>query len=352
MSAEDPGFNKAEMILQSQSSSIALLIGNGINLACGQKRSISWNDLLGELIERSSRSASKNTFTNNLKLLLERDSRDLTPASLPEAFDIIKATCMMSADNLPKDRFQEIIAGLLRKMEPDAPHKRLIVWAQQSNVPVLTTNYDHCFQYALDGKCKRKRFGLLKPMSQYYPWDRYYASKAIIEPMHEFAIWHIHGDCEIRQSIRAGLDQYMGMVERLRAIKGTVAVESLNTQKDISESVPAFHKAPWLKIFMGKKLWIQGLALQPDEVAIRWLLIERFRYWSKYLPDSCRESGWYIHGPTDITGKIDRNRKIFLESVGIKVLEIKRPLNDYVNLYSIGINASNQFSKDSQRACT
>jgi hypothetical protein len=332
------GFLQAKRILAREKANLALLLGNGINLTSGASGGISWDQLMENLIASAAANSPRPSETTaRLKRLLERGDNGVTAASLPEVFDIIEATGTIQAvaTKQPSDQLdlQSRIAQMLKGMKPGAPHKAVARWAIQSQVPILTTNYDHCFQDALDRKaCKKQRFGNGKPHSDYYPWDRYYAPNKIADPANAFAVWHIHGDQDLKRSIRAGLDQYMGMVERLRKLKRSVAKEILRGPNEDGLRDPAFHAAPWLRTFMGKKLWIQGLGLRAAEVSIRWLLVQRFRYWRRYKPAHRLESGWYVHGPTDGTGQLEKERRIFFESVGLKVIEIATPDEAYVDL--------------------
>jgi hypothetical protein len=336
---EDGGFLEALRILEKQKSCLGLLIGNGINLVAKTDGGISWNQLMENLISAATaKFSSHSAAKKRLKRLIQSGRNGQTPASLPEVFDIIGATQGIKAgtttESSSKLNLQSEIANLLAQMKPGPTHKALIDWAERSQVPILTTNYDHCLQDALkDRECKRWRFGTGGPISDYYPWDRYYAPRKIRDPLEEFAVWHIHGDRALRRSIRAGLDQYMGMVQRLRKIKQPVAKEVLHGPKEGQENAPAFHSAPWLRIFMGRKLWIQGLAVRTDEVSIRWLLIQRFRYWGRYRPKQCFASGWYIHISKDDKEPIDKERKVFFESVGLKVIEISKADKAYCKLF-------------------
>ena len=328
---------EAKRVLKRESSEMALLIGNGINRVAGASGGLSWDQLIVNLIsEASNTSPDPGATERRLRRLLETGETGQTPASLPEAFDIIDAARIARSKTSqgfgPRVNLQRKIVQLLREMRPGAPHKAVAKWSANFRVPLLTTNYDHCFQNALaDSACKRRRYGVGIPMSDIYPWDRYYAAKIISEPAQEFGIWHIHGDQELERSIRAGLDQYMGMVERLRKLKLRVAKEILVGESE-AQSTPAFHSAPWLRIFMGKKLWIQGLGIRSAEVSIRWLLIQRFRYWNRFKPEE-HQTGWYIHGPGKETGPLDRERRIFFESVGLKIITIKNSDDSYINLF-------------------
>ena len=95
-----------------------------------------------------------------LKKLIEPGKKGETPASLPETFDIIEA---IRAVHVRKEKkgpgkssLQASIVRLLGDMEPGEPHRKVVKWARRFGVPLLTTNYDHCLQNALnDPRCKR-----------------------------------------------------------------------------------------------------------------------------------------------------------------------------------------------------
>jgi hypothetical protein len=335
----DSGFEEAARVLTQERGNLALLLGNGINIGSGASGGISWNQLMEDLIAWSASNSQEPAETERrLKRLLERGAGGETAASLPEIFDIIEATGAIkpgeSGRKFGKLDLQSRIAETLKVMKPGDPHKAVTRWAAQSDVPILTTNYDHCFQDALDSVgCRKRRFGDGRPLSDFYPWDRYYAPKKVADPAKAFAVWHIHGDQDLKRSIRAGLDQYMGMVERLRKLKRPVAEEIFLGLNEDQPSGRAFYSAPWLRIFMGNKLWIQSLGLRAAEVSIRWLLVQRFRYWKRYNPSLHDENGWYVHGPTEQIGPLDEGRRNFFENVGLKVIEIAKPDDAYLNLF-------------------
>ena len=332
------GINEALKILREQRGNIALLIGNGINRAPGGNGGVSWDQLMENLISSAAETCSDPEATKKgLLRLLEQGENGQTPASLPEVFDIIDATRKLGSTHPQSPRpynLQSEIVSMLKGMEPGLAHKTLVRWAVRAKAPLMTTNYDHCFQETFAAGCKRRRFGSGPPKSDVYPWDRYYSPDLIKEPKSEFAIWHIHGDQALARSIRAGLDQYMGMVERLRKIKMRVAKEVLGAAPDGSSDAPAFHAAPWLRIFFGKKLWIQGIALRSAEVSIRWLLIQRFKFWRRLIEDCPAATGWYVHGPIDKVGRLEKERRIFFKSVGLQVIEITNSEDAYIHLYA------------------
>lgn len=334
------GLKQAQQLLHKNRARIALVIGNGINLTSGAAGGISWDQLMENLIASAATGSPSPALTKSrLKSLLERGDDGQAPASLPEVFDIIEAIgTIKPGTTSPTSRdlhLQGQIAQMLREMKPGMSHKAVVKWAWKSRVPILTTNYDHCLQDALELNCKRRLFGTGKPRSDFYPWDRYYAPKAVVDPASEFAVWHVHGDRDLKRSIRAGLDQYMGMAQRLRKLKRPIAREILRGPGENQEGDPAYHAAPWLRIFMGRTLWIQGLGLRAAEVSLRWLLIQRFRYWRRYKPAHRNASGWYVHGPTVDIGPLDEGRRAFFENVGLTVIEIAKASEFYTALFRI-----------------
>lgn len=79
----------------------------------------------------------------------------------------------------------------------------------------------------------------------------------------------------------------------------------------------------WLDIIFQKSLLISGLALEENEVFLRWLLIQR----AKWLNSTQSvQKGWYIKGPKD---NVDEGKKLFLESVGFDIITIA----DYKIIY-------------------
>ncbi|MCX6879364.1 MAG: SIR2 family protein [Verrucomicrobia bacterium] len=342
MNTKPPQFKDVRSIFTSESPQLALLIGNGINLAAGATEGISWDDLMSRLVnEAAERARDPTQALITLMRLLER-THGQRSASLPEVFDILEATGTMAADptapRIKQPDLQSRLADLLKDMKPGEPHAKLVNWAINAQVPILTTNYDHCLQDAIPNQaCAQHRLKNGRAQSDYYPWDRYYSTHALTDPATSFAIWHVHGDRAMKRSIRAGLDQYMGMVERLRQLKRPVALEILTEPSAEPTSAPAYFKAPWLRVFMGRKLWIQGLALHADEVSLRWLLIQRFRYWKLYQPNPHGgPTGWYVHGPTEDSkvGALDAPRRAFFESVGLSVIQIRKKGDMYDKLFS------------------
>lgn len=84
------------------------------------------------------------------------------------------------------------------------------------------------------------------------------------------------------------------------------------------------HKT-WLHIIFNKSLFICGLSLDETEIFVRWLLIERAKYFREY--PQRKHKGWFVIKSGN--NPQDEGKKFFLESVGFEIIE----LNDYQLMY-------------------
>ena len=180
------------------------------------------------------------------------------------------------------------------------------------DAPILTTNFDDLIPKCLEldlHRIKGTRF------THYYPWSSYYAEKELEKPADGFGVWYMHGMIRYHTSIKLGLSSYMGNVQRARNIihgkRGIYRKGYTNSSWSGSST--------WLDLLFHKNLVIIGLGLEEVEVFVRWLLIERAKYFKRY-PER-RMKGFYIdienHIP-GITGK-----EMFLKAVGIEPIALE-----------------------------
>ena len=93
------GFEQARQLLSREKNELALLVGNGVNLASADEAGISWDGLMESLINAAVINSENADATRaKLRRLLDRGADGLTPASLPEVFDIIDAHCSTKAE--------------------------------------------------------------------------------------------------------------------------------------------------------------------------------------------------------------------------------------------------------------
>ena len=178
---------------------------------------------------------------------------------------------------------------------------------RRKQCPVLTTNFD----FALEKVGELKSYRTNKTsFSRYYPWDTYFGNEQLNLPTDGFGVWHIHGMMKYHDSIRLGLTDYMGSVQKARKL--------INEGKDQNNWEG---KTSWLYIWFNKPLIIVGLGLSSDEVFIRWLLIEREKFFLKFKER--RKQTIFI--------STKRNQKVknFLNNLNIE----RRMTSDYNLLY-------------------
>lgn len=297
-------------IIKKNSDNIAFVIGNGIH--CQYRDcSISWEELLKNLwndyVGKKCNIPVGTSFTEFYDILeLNRfwGNNGTIPLNSVQLIQHRSSVKQNVANKFPaknKYSLQICIEGI----------KRL-------NSPILTTNFDTYISDSV-GATPHK----LKPIenqykfTDFYPWNLYYANDEINNPLSGFAVWHINGIHKYPRSIRLGLSDYMGSVERARKMIQGNSLEEYFTGKNQSYWVGY---NTWLHIIFNKSLFIFGLGLEENEVFLRWLLIQRTKYCKMYKKS---HKGWYI-------GKdIKAGKRFFLKQLGFEVIDIP----DYNTLY-------------------
>lgn len=189
----------------------------------------------------------------------------------------------------------------------DSDLTKLIIFFKYLGTPVLTTNYDSILSQSLN----LFKYKMGKSFTAFYPWNTYYSDKELEYPTSNFGIWHINGIVEYPQSIKLGISDYMGNVERARKMLQSHDFNEFFNGKN-QNNWAGYNT--WLHIFFNKNLFIFGLKLETDEVFIRWLLIQRAKYSQMYNKNL---GGWFID-----KGISDGN-KFFLRKVGFNIIEIQ-----------------------------
>ncbi len=288
-------------ILRRHHSDIALVIGNGINLYGPAKETNSWNGLLVEL--------SKKHLPEKLRKIPQG-------ISLTEFYDVLE---LKSGARTSGESLQNEFCALMEDWKYHDHHQRIVAWAQRKNSPILTTNFERVLSDA--GGCSL-RHTQRTSFTDYYPWETYYGTKPIDDPSQGFGVWHVNGMEHYHRSIRLGLTHYMGSVERARGWIHKGNERRLFAGKNVRNWPGA---ATWLHIVFNNPLLIFGLRLDENEVFLRWLLIERARYFRKF--PGRKKSAWYVH-PDDL---MNSGKAFFLEGVGIQMIKS----NGYDEIYGV-----------------
>jgi len=279
-------------IIDANKNNIAFIIGNGINRYPDNPKALSWDDLLMELWN---------------KVSFQTLSKKPKGVSMTEFYDILEL------ENREDFNLQKEVVSMLKDWEPLPHHNLITSFIKNINSPILTTNFEETLAKTFESKLFRIEDG---GFTDYYPWSSYHGDQELTTPTDGFGIWYINGMIKYHRSIRLGLGHYMGSVERTRGLIHKGNEDSLFAEKSI-ESWNG--NKSWLHIVFSKALFIFGIGLEENETFLRWLLIERTKYFRKY--PKRKQKGWYLTiGSNNDT---DSGKKFFLEKVGIEVLEVK-----------------------------
>lgn len=294
--------NKLEIIkrvLCQNRYDLAFIVGNGINrFAYGQGQDISWNSLLLEVWQQ----ISNKTLSDISKGI-----------SLTEFYDIMEFEAGSIGDVKQK------VVELLEKWKPVEYHKWLQNEIIKWNIPLLTTNFDG----NLDNGLHINRLGNGRAgFTDYYPWNVYFSNTTLLSPIDGFGVWHINGMIGYRRSIQMSLSEYMGLSARVRSF---LHKEEGFDDFDLKNQNHWKGYNTWLHIVFNKSLCIFGLALDENETFLRWLLIERAKYFQRF-PER-KKRGWYICKSSEFS----EGKRFFLDYIGFELVL----LDEYDDIYTL-----------------
>lgn len=292
--------SEIQKIFSDNQEDLAFIIGNGINLSF-QDDNISWNDLL---------------------LDLWKEHADEPMDEIPEGISFVEFYDALGLQNVTRSGFstqlQKDVKAKMLNWQPDDAQNLVLDKIKSFNAPILTTNFDDLIP-------KSMKLGIHRvadtSFTDHYPWATYYAENEINSPLDGFAVWYMNGMVKYHRSIKLGLSEYMGNVERARKMinnnYGYIPNDNAN---------PWVKNNTWIDIIFNKSLCIFGLSLDETEVFFRWLLIQRAKFFKRFPEYS--HKGWYIMKKEDSPNTV--GKKFFLKSVGIEVIEV----DDYPVLYN------------------
>ena len=290
---------KFQNIVKRNKSNIAFVVGNGINRYSSSERTNSWDQLLIQLLKDSPSPLKKGQIPKGI--------------SFTEFYDVLDVWRSKTSDSTS---LQKDFCKLMSSWTPKEHHKLFTGWAMENNSPILTTNFENTLGESYGLKLRRNSN---RNFTDFYPWESYFSKNKISDPAHEFGIWHINGMQRYYRSIRLGLTHYMGSVERARKLSHKGGLFSGNNEKSWMGS------DTWLHVIFHKPIAIFGLELGQTEVFLRWLLIERAKYFSSF--PKRKKRAWYFYtGNSQSPGKL-----LFLKSMGIEVIQVE----NYDELYSV-----------------
>lgn len=247
------------------SENVAILLGNGLNNY--SKLPISWKELLINLSDKN----------KSEKIL---DTKEIT---YPEYFDTL---CFEKGEY--ENRYKSLkpkIVSNIKNWTGITCHRKLSEFGIKNDIPILTTNYDTTLlsndliedNKKITKRRKSEKFAPIKPdgriFTDFYPWHSYYSNKKITEAKKEFAIWHIHGFWYYQRSLAIGSTDYAAYIHRLKDFISNKKYGLYNCDYD-----SWIGRNSWVDIFFHNDLIILGLSLEVQETSLRWLLMEREKY--------------------------------------------------------------------------
>lgn len=307
MSASRTFLSKA---LHEGGGRLALVIGNGIHRYDARTVGNDWNAMVQSLAQQ-----------HGLK-----DATKATELALTELFDVIDL--VIPAGGKPTILQEQFCKGM-SEWKPAAHHCWITQWAVSKNTPILTTNFDHVLANSVRAELHSlfERRGSLKAPTDYYPWEKYFGLQLLADPCDGFGIWHINGLIKHIRSIRLGLSHYMGSVSRARPWLHGDKCTRLFSSRDVPEWRG---RNTWLHILFNMPLLIFGLQLGGQEVFLRWLLIERAKFFRQF-PERAKPA-WYVHTSSENSPE-DISKYFFLKSTGIQPIEV----DNYDSIYGAEI---------------
>lgn len=226
---------------------MSLLIGNGVNRI---SNSVSWETLLRSLwVARPDR--LELAYLNNKPFGLLYEEIVLSGVTPEQIFN----------ETATKHR----IAGQMRLLTPNDFHRRIMTCGVQH---VLTTNYDYSLENSSGMNFEKDN---LKRENKYSIFRR--------RTFRETCIWHVHGECDVPQTITLGYDQYCGYVQKLRMY----ATAERNGQhgSPFKRGIVDFDRSDdvhsWLDVFLRDDIHIIGLSLDFTEIDLWWALTYKAR---------------------------------------------------------------------------
>ena len=244
-------YNAFEMFSFLSRGEYAFLVGNGINIANG---GLTWEKMLKKVVLDVLGCESYIYGAIGKQGITNTEIQNIIP------LEYNRKTGQIISSN-------ELMQSVGRNISIPFHNNRMLNYIEKNHAEILTTNFDFNIEDYLWGKKyqRRRKGNGSYTTSGYYPWDYYYCNRKQEKDKPLCKIWHIHGDIEHWQSVILSLSRYVGASSK--------AKKQINMRDQSSELEKC--KGTWLHTFFTKPLVIVGLALDPQEFFLRYLLIER-----------------------------------------------------------------------------
>lgn len=292
---------------------LAFIVGNGINrYAYGDSRKISWEEMLLEIWKKIS-DKPLNEIPKGISLTEFYDVMEIEAKSIDKT--------RLSIEN--SDIIRSKIADYIDKFKPIEYHRLLQKKFSNWNIPLLTTNFDR----NLDDGLKLHILHKQKGFTDYYPWNVYFGNNELFSPIEGFGVWHINGMVGYRRSIQLSLSGYTRLSSRVRKFIHS----DDDTDNFVNKNIDKWNVYyTWLHIIFNRSLCVMGLALDKDENFLRWLLLERMKYFEKFPKK--KKGAWYVYYREE---DMPQGKKFFLEYFGFEIIKLDSAEEVYKGVFEL-----------------
>ncbi len=334
----EPTIEEIKNIISNNQRDIAFLIGNGINNYAGINRlngekPLSWKELLKRIggIDFKDYQKGENvkegiSYTeifdalesHNLKERIKQENPGNNTERSIDGFSVLFA-----------NELKQKVCNEVKYWELEDKVSNMLQSIRRRNAPILTTNFDLSISKKMDDlfpyEMKYQVFGRGKG-SEVYPWSYYYGDDYLYNPCNDFGIWHLQGIATKPQSLCLGLSDYIRIAKKAWGLIHNEKMFETDTFEGKNTNNWKGYRT-WLHILFNKSLFVFGLQLEENETFLRWLLIQRAKYYALFNERS--HKGWYVYPKKEEGNAGFYGKKVFLEKVGFEML----PVDSYKVIY-------------------
>ncbi len=280
-------------------------------------------DRISESIQNYAlRTPVKLTDLNQYKEAVQKSSQELSKLSETIDFNFISTIASMGNKKfsaIVRNKFIATICAYMKKWEYQPLHQQVALFAHKYHLPILTTNYDTLLEDSVNAREHNYKH---ESSSENFPISLSYTNDTVSD-YNAFGIWHVNGVIHYPKSILIGLTHYMRAIEYVRNLlfpPNKFDAEIIQNQWNNPV------KDTWIDILLSKHLVILGLSLDKDETLLRWLLIQRAKFYAMF--HYTQKRGFYIVPESEA---LEDGKVLFFKTVGIDVVRVK----DYESVYKI-----------------
>lgn len=302
--------------LKKKSSDTVFLLGNGINRY--MKSSVSWNELLKRAVKKA-----ELLLPEEIEEALDQSEADPS-LNFPEIFSLFENIQRKEEkDNCNAHVYlKKACADILSSPQP--LKSSLLDYAKYHKKDIITLNFEFAIEDYLGishprNNRNQNNNGIPKQSFYNYLFECFGS-------LNTARVWHIHGHCNIPQTIRLSLEDYICTFNYIK--------EHLFVTEDGKQHHNPIDDGNWIgagsciEKFFHNRLIIAGCSLKSEEVLLRALLLYKYRSQVTRRVDE-ETSGYYLTVKAD--NKADKKDKYtFLKMLNFKIVEF----NSYDDLYN------------------